>query len=271
MSLITISQGMGCGGEAIARHVAGGLNLELYDDVKLKEQALKMGIRADEVKTFDEKLPGFFDRIWGRTPDLYLDLMEAVVYEVAKGGKGVIIGHGSNILLREFDCALHVLIYASQASRVQYLSEQQGLSPEAAEKLIRKHDNERTGFLKYAFKIDWNDVSQYDLTINSEKLGAETAAKLIIETAKSQEIQTCSLTAMDAMERLMFSKRIEAALIEKHFTMGYLHIEVPERGVAHLRGFVNSEEEKQSLKEVVEGISGISEVQSDVAVIPPSA
>jgi hypothetical protein len=119
--------------------------------------------------------------------------------------------------------------------------------------------------------MDWNDVSQYDLTINSEKLGAETAAKLIIETAKSQEIQTCSLTAMDAMERLMFSKRIEAALIEKHFTMGYLHIEVPERGVAHLRGFVNSEEEKQSLKEVVEGISGISEVHSDVAIMPPSA
>ncbi len=271
MSLITISQGIGCAGEAIARHVAGGLNLELYDDVKLKEQALKMGIRADEVKAFDEKLPNFFERIWGRTPDLYLDLMEAVVYEVAKGGKGVIIGHGRNRLLREFDCALHVFVYASQASRVRHMSEQKGLNPETAEKLIRKHDAERTGFLKYAFKVDWNDVSQYDLTINSEKLGAKTAAKLIIETAKSQEIQTCSLTAMDAMERLMFSKRIEAALIEKHFAMGYLHVEVPESGVAHIRGFVNSEEEKQSLKEVVEGISGISKVQSDVAVIPPDA
>ena len=262
---------MGCEGETIARHVADGLNLGLYDDIKLKEQALKMGIRADEVKTFDEKLPGFFDRIWGRTPDLYVDLMEAVVYEVAKGGNGVIIGHGSNILLRDFDCALHVLVHASQESRVRYLSEKQGLDPEAAEKLIRKNDHEHAGFLKYAFKMDWNDVSRYDLTINSEKLGLETAAKLIIETAKSQEIQSCSLTAMDSMERMMFTKRIEAALIEKNFAMGYLHIEVPEKGVAYLRGFVNSEEEKQSLKEVVEGISGISKVQSDVAIIPPSA
>lgn len=271
MSLITISQVMGCEGETIARHVADGLGLELYDDIKLKEEALKMGIRADEVKTFDEKLPGFFERIWGRTPDLYLDLMEAVVYEVAKSGKGVIIGHGSNILLREFDCALHVLVHASQAARVRHLSETQGLDQETAEKLINKNDTEHAGFLKYAFKMDWDDVTQYDLTINSEKLGAETAAKLIIETAKSPEIQTCSLTAIDAMERMMFTKRIEAALIEKQFTMGYLQIEVPEKGVAHLRGFVNSEEEKESLKEVVKGISGISKVQSDVAVIPSSA
>lgn len=271
MSLITISQGMGCEGETIARYVADGLNLELYDDVKLKEEALKLGIRPDEVKTFDEKLPGFFERIWGHMPDLYVDLMEAVVYEVAKGGQGVIVGHGSNILLREFDCALHVLIYASQASRTQHLSEKQGLSLEAAEKLVRKHDHERSGFLKYAFKMDWNDPSQYDLTINSAKLGAKTAANIIIETAKTQEIRECSLTAIDSMERLMFTKRIEAALKENHFTMGYLHIEVPDRGVAHLRGFVNSGEEKESLKEVVEGISGISKVQLDIAVIPSGA
>ncbi len=271
MSLITISQGMGSEGETIAKHVADGLNLELYDDVKLKEQALKMGIRPDEVKPFDEKLPGFFERIWGHMPDLYLDLMEAVIYEVAKGGQGVIVGHGSNVLLREFDCALHVLIYSSQASRVRHLSEKQGLSPEAAEKLIRKHDHERNGFLKYAFKMEWNDPSQYDLTINSAKLGTETAAKLIIESAKSQEIRECSLTATDAMDRLMFTKRIEAALKENRFTMGYLHIEVPESGVAHISGFVNSEEEKESLKEVVGGILGISKVQCDVAVMPSGA
>lgn len=271
MSLITISQGIGTEGVKIAKQVASGLNLKLYDDITLKEQALKMGIRPDGVKSFDEKLPGFFERIWGHSPTLYVDLMEAVVYEVAKTGKGVIVGHGSNILLREFDCALHVLIYAPRAWRVQHLSEAQGLSREAAEKLVRKHDHERAGFLKYAFKMDWDDPSQYDLTINSIKLGAETAAKLIIETAKSQEILECSLTASDAMGRLMLLKRIEAALLENNFTLSYLHVEVPESGVAYVRGFINSVEEKRSLKDVVQRIPGISKTTVDVAVIPPGA
>ena len=271
MSLITISQGIGTEGVKIAKQVAIGLNVELYDDTKLKEQAVKMGIRPDEVKPLDEKLPGFFERIWGHTPTLYVDLMEAVVYEVAKGGQGVIVGHGSNILLRDFDCALHVLIYAGMASRVRHLSEEQGLSLEASEKLVRKHDHERAGFLKYAFKMDWDDPSQYDLTINRTKLGMETAVKLIVETAKSQEIRECSLTATDAMARLMLTKRIEAALLENNFNVSYLHIEVPENGVAHVTGFIGSKEEKKSLKDVVGQIPGVSKSTFDVAVIPPGA
>ena len=271
MSLITISQGIGTEGVKIAKQVAKGLNVDLYDDARLKEQAVKMGIRPDKVKPLDEKLPGFFERIWGHNPNLYVDLMEAVVYEVAKQGDGVIVGHGSNILLRDFDCALHVLIYASRAYRIQHLSDEQGLSPEAAEKLIRKHDHERAGFLKYAFRMDWNDPSQYDLTINSTKLGVETAVKLIMETAESQEIRECSLTAVDAMTRLMLSKRIEAALLEKNFNVSFLHIEVPEKGVAHITGFISSKDEKHSLKEVVGQIPGISKATLDVAVIPPGA
>ena len=271
MSLITISQGIGTEGVKIAKQVASGLKVDLYDDARLKAQAVKMGIRPDKVKPLDEKLPGFFERIWGHNPNLYVDLMEAVVYEVAKGGQGVIVGHGSNILLKEFDCALHVLVYASRASRIQRLSEEQGLGPEAAEKLIRKHDHERAGFLKYAYRMEWNDPSQYDLTINSTKLGVETAVKLIMETAKSREIRECSLTAIDSMARLMLSKRIEAALLEKDFNVSFLHIEVPEKGVAHISGFISAKDEKESLKDVVGKIPGISKATFDVAVIPPGA
>lgn len=271
MPLITISQSIGTEGVKIAKQVAKRLNVDLYDDARLKEQAIKMGIQPERVKPLDEKLPGFFERIWGHNPNLYVDLMEAVVYEAANGGEGVIVGHGSNILLRDFDCALHVLIYANRASRIQYLSDEQGLSPEAADKLIRKHDHERAGFLKYAFRVDWNDFSQFDLTINGTKLGVETAVKLIIETAESQEIRECSLTAMDAMTRLMLSKRIEAALLEKNFNVSFLHIEVPEKGLAHITGFISTKDEKQSLKDVVGQIPGISKATLDVAVIPPGA
>jgi cytidylate kinase len=271
MSLITISQGIGCGGEAIAKIVAERLNLELYDDQRLKDEAIKMGIRPDEVKSFDEKLPGFFERIWSHTPELYIDLMESVVYEVAKRGQGVIIGHGSHILLRDFGCAFHVHVFASEESRIQYMVSQQGLSAETAEKLIQKRDHEQRGFLKYAFHVDWNDPSLYDLTINCGKMGTETAANLIMETAKSQEMQECSLAAIDSMDKLMLTKKIEAEILKNNFIMSFLHVEVPEKGVAQIRGFTSTEDEKQNLKGVVEGVSGISTLEYDVSVMPTGA
>lgn len=271
MSLITISQSFGCAGEAIAKRVAEGLHLELYDDLKLKEEALQMGIRPEGVKTFDEKLPSFFERMWSRTPELYLDLMETVVYEVAKRGQGVIIGHGSNILLRAFECAFHVHIYGPLESRIKYIVDRHGMDREGAEKLLQKRDHEQRGFLKYAFHVDWNDPSLYDLIINCGKMHTTTAAKLIMETAKSQEMQECSLTAVDAMEKLMLGKRIKAALLENNLALDFLNVEVPEKKVVHITGFTRTQEQKLTLKKVIEAIPGISKFQFDVSVMPDRA
>ena len=45
MPLITISRGIGCGGLIVARRVAEGLNLELFDDRRLQEEAIKLGLQ----------------------------------------------------------------------------------------------------------------------------------------------------------------------------------------------------------------------------------
>ena len=118
MTLITITQNMGCSGEKIAKLVADRLNLELYDDARLKQTVQTMGKEFEELKHFDEKAPGFFDRLLSNKPDIFLDLMESVIYEVAKKGTGVIIGHGGQFLLRDFGCALHVLVYATRSHQV---------------------------------------------------------------------------------------------------------------------------------------------------------
>jgi cytidylate kinase len=62
MSLITISQGIGCDGNEIARKVSESLQIELYDDSKLKEEARRTGLHSEQLKAFDEKAPGYFER-----------------------------------------------------------------------------------------------------------------------------------------------------------------------------------------------------------------
>jgi cytidylate kinase len=268
MSLITITRCIGCGGMGIARSVAGKLHIELYDDQRLQEEAGKIGIQPDVLKDLDEKAPGFFNRLFSHKPDVYLDLMESVIYEVARKGEGVIVGHGAQFLLQDFTCALHVRIYASKAFRVKHLMDQQGLSNEAAEKMITKSDHERKGFLKFAFHKDWDDLSLYDLIINRDKLSTESVSSLIIDMAQSQEIKACSLTAMDSMERWSLEKKIEASLIQNDINMSYLNIEVPSKGIASITGWTHSQEEKDRVFYVVREVAGVKKVKSEVYVVP---
>ena len=266
MSLITVSQGIGSEGHRIAHQVAAAIQLPLYDDSKLKEEALAMGLHAEQLKGFDEKAPGFFDSILNRKPEIYLDLMQSVIFEVARRGEGVIVGHGSQVLLHDFDCALHVLIQSTMENRIRSLMDVQGLSREAAARLIHKSDNEKEGFFQFAFHRDWNDPSLYDLCITTAKIGIEQASHLIVSTARAPETKACSLNAVLAMERLSQKKQIEAALIERDIPLALLHVEVPEKGVAHLSGAVATEEDRRRIEAITRAVSGISQVRMDVSV-----
>ena len=268
MALITISQSVGSGGEKIAKRVANDLNLVLYDDTRLQEAAVKMGVPEAELDRLDEKAPGLFDRMLSKKPEVYLDMMEAVVYDIAHQGKGVILGHGSQILLRDFNCALHVYIHAPASSRVKYIMEQRGIGKDAAEKFIRKSDNQQKGFFQFAFYLDWNDPSLYDLTINTEKMGIDSAVALITEAARSDTVLACSLTAVDAMERISQEKKIEAALLENDINLVLLNIEVPEIGVAHISGSVYTSGDVKKISQIVKEVDGISEVKNDTVAMP---
>lgn len=192
--------------------------------------------------------------------------MESLIYEVAKRGEGVIIGHGSQMLLREFECALHVHIHAGESTRIENMMKVKGLSEEAARKLIRKSDHEQKGFFRFAFHRDWTDPSLYDLIINREQLGIDLAAKLIMDAARSDRIKACSITAVDAMDKLALKKKVEASLLEHDINLTMLHIEVPEKGVVEVSGYTESEEHKELAMETIKGVKGVIKIKGDIVI-----
>jgi len=269
MPLITISENLGSGGMSIARQAAEKLNINLYDDERLQKEAVDLGIRSGDLrKNMDEKAPGFFDQILGKRPDMYMDFMEALVYEVSRRGDGIVIGHCSQMLLRDFGCALHVRIHSPLAARIRNLTNHQGISSEIAEKLIRKSDHERSGFFKFYFHMDLNDSSLYDLIINTEKIGEDTAVQFIVDLAASDKIKACSLTALETMERLALEKKIHAELLKSNIDLRFIHIDVLEPGVARISGMVLSPDDQTRITEIVESLAGISSVQSKVVPMP---
>ena len=269
MSLITISRGIGCGGLIIARLVAEALQVELFDDKRLQEEALRLGIRSEDLVSLDEKKPGLFDRILNRRPEMYLDFMEAVVYGVAKAGSGVILGHGSQMLLRDFGCALHVHIHANEASRVRNLIDQKGLSSVAATKLIRQSDNRQRGFFQYAFQKDWKDPR----TLRSDhQHGADRHRWSRQADHRGRAFRNHAGLQPDGghgpWERLSLKKKIEGFLMENDIDTAMLLIEVPEAGIAEVTGLVYSPDEKERIDTALKTIPGITELRGSVSIMP---
>ncbi|MBN2254636.1 MAG: cytidylate kinase family protein [Deltaproteobacteria bacterium] len=264
MSLITITSGIGCGDAHVARRLSEIFQFEVYDDKRIQEEALALGISPEELDEFNKKAPGLLDRLLRLKPQTYLELMESVIYNISGKDDGVILGHGAAFLLRDFGCAFHVLIHSSISSRVDYLVAQHEMTADAARKLIEKTDDERRGFMRYAFRMDWDDPSLYDVVINRDKLGLEGAIQLITAGREVDAIQACSLASLESMERLSLAKRVEAAIIKNCLNPGNYHVFVPEEGIVYLTGIINPLESKDKLIDYVKAVPGVKEVSTDL-------
>lgn len=266
MSLITITDSIGTNGNAIAQIVAEKLGVGLFDDKRLQAIVNETGTSTGLSYRFDQQAHGFWDRLLSREPQVYLDIMEAAVYDIARKGDGVIIGHGSQILLRDFACAFHVRLLSDFKTRVESLLSRQDMRLEAAENLIKKSDNRQKGFFRYAFQIDLDTPSLYDLVLNMGKMNKGTIANLILGAVLSEDILSCDLDALSSMKRLSLERKVHAELLENNIDISTLNVVVSEIGTADITGVAVSQEEKNRIPEIVENVSGISKVTADLSV-----
>jgi len=262
MPLITITGGIGCGILAVAGEVARRLDVDLFDDERLQHVALDIGFSSQDLKAFDQKAPGLLDRLFRRSPETYDELMAAVIYEVARRGDGVIIGHGSAFFLKDFRCALHVRMRAPKPFRTERVASRRQIEHRTAAELIVHRDAELRGFLHYTLKIDWGDLSLYDLVLNVEKIGTDAAASIIVHLTETNAISACTLSALESMERLSLQKRVEAAFIKANISMQELGIEVPQPGVVKLTGVIDPMRTVAGIAEVAQQVPGVEKVIS---------
>jgi cytidylate kinase len=269
MHFITFSRKMGTDGAEIAKQVAMNLGYKFFDTEAIDNAAREMGF-LKSVKEINEKLPSLFQRLFSHRPTIDLDRLNSVIYELAKGGDAVFLGRGSHILLKAFNCALHVRVTASIEKRVQNLMEK-GFHREAALKAIEQTDHERGSFIKFAFGVDWENPGLYDVILNMDKLSVQLAVNTVIQIARSEDIKACSIDAMKSIEMMGLTHRAEAALIEAGLTYGpttSISISVSDLGKIRLSGLVENQASKTRAEEVLKTVKGIGSIDNQIRIAP---
>lgn len=265
MNFMTFSEKMGSNGSEIARKVADQLGYNFYDTEAIENAAQEMGFLQD-VKEVDEKVPSLFERLFSHKPEIHLDRLNSVIYELASRGNAIFLGRGSYILLRTFKCALHIRVTASLEKRIQNLVEK-GFQREVAIKAIHRSDHERGSFVKFAFRVDWESPDLYDFVLNMDNLTVDLAADIVLHTARSEEIKARSLDAMKSLEMMGLARRIEAVLIEADFPSTSVSFSVLEEGKIQLTGTVSEQSKKIRAEEILMEVKGIKSIDNQIKVV----
>jgi cytidylate kinase len=263
MYFITFSRKMGTSGSEIVRRVAEQLRYAFYDTEAIEDAAQEMGFLKD-VKEIDEKAPSLFLRFISQKSEVYLDRLHSVIYDLASRGNAVFLGRGSHMLLRSFKCALHIRVIASLDRRIEILVGR-GWPREVAIKEIEASDHERGAFIKYAFRVDWDDPERYDLVLNMDHLTVDLAVDTVLHIANSEEIGARSVDAMKSLEMMGLARRAEASLIEAGLKHG-ASISVLEPGRIQLTGLVREESEKTETEKILRGVEGVRSIDNQIQV-----
>ncbi len=259
MYFLTFTCKMGTGGAEMAGRVAEQLGYNFYDVKAIEHAAREMGFMEDSAEV-EEKGPSLVARFFSfKNPEIPLNRIKSVVYELASRGSAVFVARANHALLRDLTCALHVGVTASLERRVQNLVAC-GLQEEEALKAIRTNDHEREAFTKFAFGVDWNNPEHYHIMLNMDKWSTDQAVDMILGLARRGEAATGAVDVTNHLRIMALATRARAALIEAGFSMTTLSLSVPEPGRVHLEGLAYSASEVARARDILQGVRGVESV-----------
>lgn len=118
---------------------------------------------------------------------VYMETVSAIISELGQRGDIVIVGRGSQVILKELPTALHVLIQAPLELCARRIVERDQLTPEEASKRVHESDSGRVAFHRKFFKVDVNDSGLYDLVIDTGRLPYAVAAEIVAVAARAKQ------------------------------------------------------------------------------------
>ena len=195
--IIVIGRQFGSGGRAVARELGKRLGIDVYDHELLSKAAEDNGVSREHFKKRDEKRKFFsfnvLENIFASDTNAsgenfdntIFEMQSRTIREIAQKGSAIIVGRCADYVLRDMDCVVSVFLSAPLEARIKSVCERMNVTEDIAEKIIRKKDKNRPAYYNYYTFGNWGVASNYDICLDSSKLGVEGCADQIISFAKS--------------------------------------------------------------------------------------
>ena len=198
--IITIARQYGSGGKTIGETLARDLGINCYDRELMRLASDESGIAEGLFGKADEKLKNSpLIRITKNvykgqlippesddftSTDNLFNYQAKIIRDLAKEESCVIIGRCADYVLKDYPNVLSVFIHAPKEYCLEGAAKKHSMSPKELERFINKTDKHRAEYYKYHTGREWTDARNYDLCLDSSKLGYERCVDEIISYMK---------------------------------------------------------------------------------------
>lgn len=197
--VITIARGFGSGGRTIGKLLAAKLDIDYYNDDLIKLASEESGINLELFGKADERVKANlfkkYKRSYGEwilspdsdrfvSDDNLFNYQAKIIKDLASRSDCVIIGRCADYILKDTPGVARIFVYSDKPASMARVTELYGMLPDEAEKKIASIDKARAGYYKYYTGKEWNDVSNFDLCLNTSSISFEKAVDIICDYLK---------------------------------------------------------------------------------------
>ena len=198
--VIAITRTCGSGGTTIGKMLSNDFGINMYDKELLRLASEDSGINealfanADETlknsllyraskKVYEGELIPPENNDFTSNDNLF-NYQAKVLRELSEKESYVVIGRCADYILKDDPNVFKIFIHASYENCIKNEIENLCISEKEAIKQIKKLDKHRKEYYSYHTGKKWEDIKNYDLCIDTSKLGFEKCVKYIKEYIK---------------------------------------------------------------------------------------
>ena len=197
MAVVTISRQFGAGGITLGKAVAERLGFPFLDNELIQMVARKARVSTNWVASIEKEAGGrllkfvsglvsrsLVDRVLDEQrgyidEEIYVDLLQQILRQVAEEGDAVILGRGGQYILRDNPNAVHILLVGAKPDRVRFMEEHYEMTPTRALKTVNLEDKRRASLYRKFGQEDYDDPRLYHLVLNMSQLHMDVACQMV--------------------------------------------------------------------------------------------
>lgn len=192
--VITIARQYGSGGRTVGQMLAKELGVEYYDKDLIIKASEESGINIALFADADEKSKNIFKRFKKKnyggevlspsdknfnSEENLFNYQAKIIRELAEKESCIIIGRAADYILKDRNDVISVFVHAPQWFLLEQAGKKVSKKGKDLEKYIAKIDKERAEYYKNHTGREWTDARNYDLCLDSSKLGFEKCVEEI--------------------------------------------------------------------------------------------
>jgi len=198
--VIAITRTCGSGGTTIGKMLSNDLGINMYDRELLRLASDDSGINEALFANADEDVKNSLlykvsKKVYNgelippenhdfTSNDNLFNYQAKILRELSESESYVVIGRCADYILKDNPNVFKIFIHASNEYCIQHEMDLLGLSEKDAIKEIKKLDKYRSDYYYYHTGEKWENVKNYDLSLDTSKLDFDKCVKYIKEYIK---------------------------------------------------------------------------------------